>query len=68
MAKKKQHPVTTIDAGISAPSDEHSLMVGPDRPILLQDHYLIQKMAQFNRERVPEQVVHAKGMLPRRDE
>ncbi len=34
---------------------------GPDGPLLLQDHYLIQKMAQFNRERVPERVVHAKG-------
>ena len=53
--------VTTTDAGIPAASDEHSLTVGPDGPILLQDHYLIQKMAQFNRERVPERVVHAKG-------
>ena len=53
--------VTTTDAGIPAPSDEHSLSVGPDGPLLLQDHYLIQKMAQFNRERVPERVVHAKG-------
>ena len=34
---------------------------GPNGPILLQDHYLIQKVAQFNRERVPESVVHAKG-------
>ena len=32
-----------------------------ERPILLQDHYLIQKMQAFNRERVPERVVHAKG-------
>jgi len=54
-------PVTTTDAGIPAPSDEHSLTVGPNGPILLQDHYLIQKMAQFNRERIPERVVHAKG-------
>ncbi|MFZ0214919.1 MAG: catalase [Candidatus Dormiibacterota bacterium] len=54
-------PVTTTDAGLSAASDEHSLTAGPDGPILLQDHYLIQKMAQFNRERVPERVVHAKG-------
>ncbi len=58
---EKTPPPTTTDAGIPAPSDEHSLTVGPDRPILLQDHYLIQKMAQFNRERVPERVVHAKG-------
>jgi catalase len=57
----KQPPRTTTDAGIPAPSDEHSLTVGPDGPILLQDHYVIQKMAQFNRERVPERVVHAKG-------
>ena len=54
-------PPTTTDAGIAAPSDSHSLTVGPDGPILLQDHYVIQKMAQFNRERVPERVVHAKG-------
>jgi len=53
--------VTTTDAGIPAASDENSLTLGPDGPILLQDHYLIQKMAQFNRERVPERVVHAKG-------
>jgi catalase len=36
---------TTTDAGIPAASDEHSLTIGPDGPILLQDHYLIQKMA-----------------------
>lgn len=54
-------PITTTDAGIPAPSDEYSLSIGPGGPLLLQDHYLIQKMAQFNRERVPERVVHAKG-------
>ena len=59
---EEQRPVTTNDSGIPAPSDEHSLTVGPDGPIVLQDHYLIQKMAQFNRERVPERVVHAKGV------
>jgi catalase len=52
---------TTTDAGIPVASDEHSLTVGPDGPILLQDHYLIEKMAQFNRERVPERQPHAKG-------
>ncbi|RSO45682.1 catalase [Streptomyces sp. WAC 06725] len=54
-------PRTTTNAGIPVESDEHSLSVGPDGPLLLQDHYLIEKMAQFNRERVPERVVHAKG-------
>src|ERR1700712_5943697 len=56
-----QVPRTTTDAGIPAASDEFSLTVGPDGPILMQDHYVIQKMAQFNRERVPGGVVHAKG-------
>src|SRR5579859_7339591 len=54
-------PVSSTDAGIPAPSDEFSLSAGTEGPLLLQDHYLIQKMAQFNRERVPERVVHAKG-------
>ena len=52
---------TTNNAGVPVPSDEHSLTAGAQGPILLHDHYLIEKMAQFNRERVPERVVHAKG-------
>src|ERR1019366_3906269 len=52
---------TTTNAGIPVASDEYSLTQGPDGGVLLQDHYLIEKMAQFNRERVPERVVHAKG-------
>ncbi|MFE5872629.1 catalase [Streptomyces roseifaciens] len=54
-------PVTTTDSGIPVPSDEFSQSVGADGPLLLQDHYLIQKLAHFDRERVPERVVHAKG-------
>ncbi|ANW18359.1 catalase [Streptomyces clavuligerus] len=54
-------PYTTDNAGIPVESDAHSLTVSPDGPVLLHDHYLIEKMAQFNRERVPERVVHAKG-------
>src|SRR5512135_411730 len=52
---------TTNDAGTPVESDEHSLTVGPDGPILLQDHYLIEQMASFNRERIPERQPHAKG-------
>jgi catalase len=60
--QKLQHPpVTTDDNGVPAASDEFSLSVGAGGPLLLQDHYLLQKMAHFNRERVPERVVHAKG-------
>jgi catalase len=54
-------PHTTTDAGNPVASDEHSLTVGPDGPILLQDQYLIEQMANFNRERIPERQPHAKG-------
>ncbi|HTU30336.1 MAG TPA: catalase [Solirubrobacteraceae bacterium] len=54
-------PRTTTDAGIPVASDEHSLTVGADGPILLQDQYLIEQMANFNRERIPERQPHAKG-------
>ncbi len=52
---------TTTDGGAAAPSDDQSLTIGPDGPILLQDHYLIEQMAMFNRERTPERQPHAKG-------
>ena len=52
---------TTTDGGAPVASDQHSLTLGPDGPILLQDHYLIEQMAQFNRERIPERQPHAKG-------
>ncbi|OBF82635.1 catalase [Mycobacterium sp. 852002-51163_SCH5372311] len=52
---------TTTNAGAPAPSDDLSLSLGPDGPILLQDSYLIEQMAAFNRERVPERQPHAKG-------
>ncbi|WP_116244511.1 catalase [Nocardiopsis sp. FIRDI 009] len=54
-------PITTTNAGTPVASDEHSLSVGRDGPLVLHDAYLIEKMAHFNRERVPERVVHAKG-------
>jgi catalase len=37
------------------------MTVGPRGPVLLQDYYMHEKLAHFNRERIPERVVHAKG-------
>ena len=54
-------PPTTTDAGVPVASDEFSLTVGPDGPIVLHDHYLMEQMANFNRERIPERQPHAKG-------
>ena len=56
-----RRPTTTTDSGIPVASDEHSLTVGPNGPTVLHDAYTVQKMQHFNRERVPERVVHAKG-------
>ncbi len=61
MTTPESTPRTTTNAGIPVASDEHSLTVGTGGPIVLHDVYLLEKMAQFNRERVPERVVHAKG-------
>ena len=44
-----QLPNTTTDAGMPVPSDEYSLTVGPGGPNLLQDAYLIEKLAHFVR-------------------
>jgi catalase len=57
----KRPPITTTDAGIPAASDEFSLTVGHGGPTVLHDAYVVQKIQHFNRERVPERVVHAKG-------
>ena len=53
--------VATTDAGIPVESQEFSLTAGENGPLLLQDHYLIEQMANFNRERIPERQPHAKG-------
>lgn len=52
---------TTKISGAPVASDELSQTVGADGAVVLHDHYLLEKLAHFNRERVPERVVHAKG-------
>jgi catalase len=52
---------STIGSGAPAPSDRNSLTLGSNGPILLHDTHFIEQMAHFNRERVPERNVHAKG-------
>jgi catalase len=47
--------------GAPLPNNEHSLTAGERGPVLLQDYFLIEKLAHFDRERIPERVVHAKG-------
>jgi catalase len=54
-------PFMTTDAGVPIADNQDSLTAGPRGPVLMADHQLIERMAHFNRERVPERVVHAKG-------
>jgi len=51
----------TTAAGIPIGEDQHSITAGERGPVLLQDHHLIEKLAHFNREKVAERIVHAKG-------
>lgn len=51
----------TNEAGCPVVNDQVSQTAGPDGPILLHDNHLLEKLAQFDRERIPERVVHAKG-------
>ncbi|NUB15978.1 catalase [Azospirillum brasilense] len=51
----------TTAAGVPVADNQNSLTAGPRGPVLMQDFHLIEKLAHFNRERIPERVVHAKG-------
>ena len=51
----------TTASGIPYVENENTMSVGARGPLLLQDFILHEKMAHFNRERIPERVVHAKG-------
>jgi catalase len=51
----------TTNQGAPVSDDQNSLTVSNNGPALLQDVHLIEKLAHFNRERIPERIVHAKG-------
>src|SRR5690606_14323338 len=53
-------PLTT-EAGAPVADNQNSQTAGVGGPVLIQDQLLIEKLAHFNRERIPERVVHARG-------
>jgi catalase len=53
--------ILTTNFGHPVADNQNSLTAGPRGPVLMQDIHLVEKLAHFNRERVPERVVHAKG-------
>ena len=51
----------TTASGAPVDDDQNTVTAGPRGPALMQDVHLMEKLAHFNRERIPERVVHAKG-------
>ena len=56
-----QAPLQTRDNGAPVGDNRNSQTAGTGGPVLLQDVHLIEKLARFDRERIPERVVHARG-------
>ncbi|TXK83712.1 catalase KatA [Paenibacillus sp. N3.4] len=59
MSENKSKLTTSWGAPVG--DNQNSITAGSRGPILIQDVHLLEKLAHFNRERVPERVVHAKG-------
>ncbi|MGI2298050.1 catalase KatA [Paenibacillus sp. GXUN7292] len=59
MSTDKKHLTTSWGAPVG--DNQNSITAGSRGPTLIQDVHLLEKLAHFNRERVPERVVHAKG-------
>lgn len=59
MAKRKN--TLTNNFGVPVDDDQNSINAGDPGPVLMQDVHLLEKLAHFDRERIPERVVHAKG-------
>ena len=57
----EEKPTYTTSNGCPINDPESSQRVGQNGPLLLQDFHLIDLLAHFDRERIPERVVHAKG-------
>ncbi len=60
MAEEKKKIMTT-STGKPVDNDLNSMTAGKEGPGLIQDTHLLDKLAHFDRERIPERVVHAKG-------
>jgi catalase len=57
----KENPTLTTQAGAPVGDNQNIQTAGRHGPALLQNVWLMEKLAHFNRERIPERVVHAKG-------
>ncbi|MHC1480420.1 catalase [Frateuria aurantia] len=58
---QQQNPHLTTDGGAPVGDNQNSQTAGEHGPVLLQDAHLVEKLQRFDRERIPERVVHARG-------
>ncbi|MGQ0632615.1 MAG: catalase [Sporichthyaceae bacterium] len=58
----QQGTFLTTANGVRLRNTDHSLRVGPRGPTVLNDHHLREKIMHFDHERIPERVVHARGV------
>ncbi|WP_186670732.1 catalase [Sporosarcina sp. BP05] len=61
MTKNDTNKKLTTAAGAPVVDNQNSMTAGPRGPILLQDVWLLEKLAHFDREVIPERRMHAKG-------
>lgn len=61
--KKSKCPITRLTTLFGAPvaDNQNSMTAGPRGPVLMQDVWLFEKIANLNRENIPERRMHAKG-------
>ena len=59
MSKEKK--ILSNNFGAPVGDDQNTMTAGIPGPALMQDVHLLEKLAHFDRERIPERVVHAKG-------
>ncbi|WP_050614986.1 catalase [Bacillus testis] len=59
--KQSQGKVMTTNQGVKVNDDENTLKAGKRGPTLFEDFHFREKLAHFDRERIPERVVHARG-------
>jgi catalase len=61
MSESKNSKKLTTEAGAPVSDNQNSKTAGKRGPVLMEDFHMMQKLAHFDRERIPERVVHAKG-------
>ena len=59
--QEEKKKVFTGNFGVPVDDDQNTMTAGSSGPALIQDVHLLEKLAHFDRERIPERVVHAKG-------